>query len=140
METAGNISFSVLGILSPLAIRKVIFVTDVPHALRTEVLAQHILGKNFDTSVSIAPWPLSEHEKALELQKEQAGLGFVEKLMSEVPAGDPTGAISWISHNHAKRPYYGWGIREITAALRGQLLDFNPQPADSFPREHQTFI
>jgi DUF218 domain len=124
-ETVGNIVFSTLGILRPIGVEHIVFVTDVCHAPRVEKYALHILKGLMKVSISAAPWPLSAEAEAKEQQTEKAGLHFVDRFLDEVPPGNPEYAFEWISANHKAHPYLGWNLEEIVAVLRGQLFDFD---------------
>ncbi len=123
-ETIGNVIFVALGILAPLGITNVTFVTDTCHAPRVDAIAQHLLADHCIVVVAASPWPLSPEEEQHEHELEARGGAFVDQFLAEVSRGDLVGAFEWVAFNHKGHPYLGWDIEEIITFLRGQLLDF----------------
>jgi hypothetical protein len=125
-ETVGNISLSFLGLMRPLGVESVTFVTDQCHAPRVEMLAKHILKGLANVTVSPSAWPLSVEEAERQFAGELKGMPFIECLLDEVTAGEPDEAFEWVSCNHKAHPYLGWNIAEVVAVLRGNVLDHVP--------------
>ena len=71
-ETVGNVALTFLGLMRPLGVRRVIFVTDQIHAPRVEKLAGHILRGRVDVTVSPSSWLLSSEAAFKESQSEPA--------------------------------------------------------------------
>jgi hypothetical protein len=124
-ESVGNIAWTALGLLQPLNVRAVNFITDELHAPRIRAIAEHLLIPHLKVEVTGAPWPLDDKQKEEELRRETAGWSFVERLLCEVPQGDLVGALDWVSENHKSRPYLGIDVRNAVAVIRGQLFDFD---------------
>jgi hypothetical protein len=124
-ESIGNVAWTALGLFQPLQIDRAIFVTDELHAPRIKAIADHLLSGKVTVEVAAAPWPLSEQERADEVQREVDGWKFIERFLEEVPPGELIGAIEWVSENHKSFPYLGIEVEDIVAVIRGQMLDFN---------------
>ena len=120
-ETIGNLALVYCGFLEPLRICSVVFITDCTHSARVQRLADHILGGLVEVRVSASLLPFDVREAPIQLQLETAGSSFVDKLLREVPRGDPEAAFAWVAEHHRMKPYRSVRVGELKKRLREQL-------------------
>ena len=120
-ETIGNLVFAYVGLLQPLGLRRVIFVTDSIHAPRVSRLANHILKNLTDVIVMGADPALSTEDRMHQERLESAGSTFVDAFINEVPPGNPDRAFEWVSTRHHDKPYSAWQLSAVKRHLRQQM-------------------
>jgi len=121
-ETIGNLVFTYIGLLLPLGIQRVTFVTDQIHSGRVQRLANHILGGLVEVLVSSPEGSLPGPYATISEEMERNGAHFVDALVRDVPPADPHQAFEWVAARHRDQPYRSWTLGLVQKHFQGYLI------------------
>jgi uncharacterized SAM-binding protein YcdF (DUF218 family) len=121
-ETIGNLVFTYVGLLLPLGIQRVTFVTDQTHSGRVQRLADHILGGLVEVFVSSPEGSLLGPHATTSGEIERNGAHFVDALIRDVPPADPHQAFEWVAATHRDHPYRSWTLGLVQKHFQGYLI------------------